>query len=389
MLPLFNKGLLSITLATLLTACGSGSESKEDPDPNPNQNTAFHDSVIALSNVEASTCPNGGVQIEMGIDENGNGRLDDAEIDDSRTETICHGTDAADGVDGIDGVNGTNSLIRMVNADLEDCQFGGKTVHIGQDLNNNNTLDDSEITQTESICNVSAPTYTALVNNIEEPAGENCANGGVKIESGLDMNSNGNLDESEIQATEYVCHGSDGDDSSLADLLIEVTPEPWGENCFHGGEKIQIGLDADQSGILDEGEIISASYSCIENDAPYIDWTPEFYEYDNGVPLAIAGASYSVIISTYDELDDAFISITNKPEWMTVTPISDSEVLVAGDVPVDIDVSYSIEINATDTDETSTEVFEFKAVSGAKISAVPSVTSIVEGNAVLKLLLLV
>lgn len=372
MLPLIKNGAMLSALTLLLSACGSQSE--QQTDPTPNESPALFDSVIALTNVEASTCPNGGVQIEMGIDENGNGTLDSDEVDDSRTETICHG------VDGANGTVGNNSLIRMVDADVEDCQFGGKTVHIGQDLNNNNTLDDSEITQSESICNVSAPTYTALVNNVEEPAGANCANGGVKIESGLDINANGFLDESEIQDTEYVCNGQDGDDSDLTDLLIEVIPEPWGENCFHGGEKIQIGLDANQSGILDAGEIISASYSCIENDAPDIGWNPEFYDNEDGIYLAIAGESYSVVFESYDALDDTFISITNKPAWMTITPISDSKVEVSGIVPSGDDVNYSIEISATDTDEEESRVFEFKAVSGAKIYATPSVTSIVEGD---------
>lgn len=48
-----------------------------------------------------------------------------------------------------------------------------------------------------------------LVNTTTEPAGANCANGGTKIEFGLDVNSNGVLETSEINSslTKYVCNG--------------------------------------------------------------------------------------------------------------------------------------------------------------------------------------
>jgi hypothetical protein len=45
-----------------------------------------------------------------------------------------------------------------------------------------------------------------------EPAGANCATGGVKIEMGLDANGNGVLDAGEVNAalTRYVCNGAQG-----------------------------------------------------------------------------------------------------------------------------------------------------------------------------------
>ncbi len=47
----------------------------------------------------------------------------------------------------------------------------------------------------------------SLVKTTPEPSGANCANGGVKIESGLDLNGNNILDPSEIDITQtvYVC----------------------------------------------------------------------------------------------------------------------------------------------------------------------------------------
>jgi hypothetical protein len=49
-----------------------------------------------------------------------------------------------------------------------------------------------------------------LVNTTVEPAGLNCATGGTKVEVGLDNNSNGILDNSEINAnlTKYICNGT-------------------------------------------------------------------------------------------------------------------------------------------------------------------------------------
>ena len=49
-----------------------------------------------------------------------------------------------------------------------------------------------------------------LVNTTTEVAGANCTNGGTKVEVGLDSNSNGLLDVSEVNATltKYVCNGS-------------------------------------------------------------------------------------------------------------------------------------------------------------------------------------
>jgi hypothetical protein len=52
----------------------------------------------------------------------------------------------------------------------------------------------------------------ALVNTTIEPAGANCANGGTKIEVGLDANNSGILEASEINAaqTKYICNGAQG-----------------------------------------------------------------------------------------------------------------------------------------------------------------------------------
>jgi hypothetical protein len=55
----------------------------------------------------------------------------------------------------------------------------------------------------------------SLVKTTTEPSGANCANGGIKIETGLDVNGNGVLDVSEVNAsqTKYVCNGAESANS--------------------------------------------------------------------------------------------------------------------------------------------------------------------------------
>lgn len=49
---------------------------------------------------------------------------------------------------------------------------------------------------------------SSLVALIDEPAGSNCASGGVKIQSGLDANRDGVLNSNEATQTKFVCNGS-------------------------------------------------------------------------------------------------------------------------------------------------------------------------------------
>ncbi|MDA9876018.1 collagen-like protein [Flavobacteriaceae bacterium] len=55
-----------------------------------------------------------------------------------------------------------------------------------------------------------------LINTSDEAVGDNCANGGVKIEVGEDTNADGILDVDEIDdsLTRYVCNGTDGEDGA-------------------------------------------------------------------------------------------------------------------------------------------------------------------------------
>ncbi|WP_022850472.1 DUF7151 family protein [Limisalsivibrio acetivorans] len=103
-------------------------------------------------------------------------------------------------------------------------------------------------------------THSTVANTeIIEP-GETCANGGILVQTGIDLNGNGLLDESEVNAEQAVCNGNDGNDG--AESLIEIVTEEPGDNCEYGGQKITAGIDSDGNGVLDESEITETEYIC-------------------------------------------------------------------------------------------------------------------------------
>lgn len=107
------------------------------------------------------------------------------------------------------------------------------------------------------------PAATSLVTTADEPAGENCPQGGVKLQYGVDEDDSGSLDVGEIDGTAYVCDGAPGAQGAPGnDTLVEVTPEPAGENCPWGGDAVAYGVDSDDDGALAEGEVDGVTYVC-------------------------------------------------------------------------------------------------------------------------------
>jgi hypothetical protein len=102
--------------------------------------------------------------------------------------------------------------------------------------------------------------FTSLIDIQTEPVGENCNSGGLKIISGIDLNNSGILDMDEIDETKYICNGESGSDGILT--LMNILPEPAGENCSNGGYKIISGSDMNQNSNLDETEIQNTEYLC-------------------------------------------------------------------------------------------------------------------------------
>ena len=201
-------------------------------------------SLVNITNEPAGdNCENGGIKVDVGIDNNANGSLDSNEI--LSTSFICN------------GVDGNTSLTSVVTEPAGDnCENGGVKIDSGVDDNGNGTLDADEITTTAYVCN-GVDGNDGLIKTTNEAAGINCENGGLKIDSGIDTNGNGALDDDEITATAYVCNGVDGNNS-----LTKITDEAAGINCENGGLKIDTGVDTNGNGTLDDSEIRATAYAC-------------------------------------------------------------------------------------------------------------------------------
>ena len=98
---------------------------------------------------------------------------------------------------------------------------------------------------------------------------DDCANGGVILAQGIDVNANGQLDADEISEIVTVCHGEDGANGQDGEggqdgenALIALFDEPAGDNCTYGGTGIQAGVDLDGDDVLDPEEITTTEYVC-------------------------------------------------------------------------------------------------------------------------------
>lgn len=123
------------------------------------------------------------------------------------------------GEDGNIGPSGLNSLISTIEEPAgTNCEFGGLKVETGLDDNSNNTLDSNEVLKTDYICSVAG--NNSLLNMVDEPDGTTCANGGIKIDTGIDNNGNNVLEDSEVLISRFICNGVDGGFDEQIRLII-------------------------------------------------------------------------------------------------------------------------------------------------------------------------
>jgi hypothetical protein len=165
----------------------------------PAGSKALLDMIVEPTGVN---CSSGGFKVISGIDLNNNNILDPQEI--QSTKYICNGN------------QGNNSLLKILQEPMgSNCAAGGYKIVSGVDENRNNILDTAEIQNTEYICNGDNGSNglngnSSLLNVIPELAGINCSSGGYKVVSGSDLNNNNILDDNEITSTHYICNGIDG-----------------------------------------------------------------------------------------------------------------------------------------------------------------------------------
>ena len=94
-----------------------------------------------------------------------------------------------------------------------------------------------------------------------------CRYGGVLVQTGIDDNSNGTLDDDEVDASEAVCNGAPGADGATGDngltsLIKRTVLLAEDANCPAGGEFVETGIDDDGNGTLEAEEVDASAYLC-------------------------------------------------------------------------------------------------------------------------------
>lgn len=199
------------------------------------------DVFVNVSEEGAGTnCDNGGAKIEIIEDTNESHVFDEGDVIKS-TQYVCNG------IDGSDGAAPAVSVTEEPAGGM--CgSAGGIKVVVGSD--------------TKYVCNGADGLKAVSRTSVEAP-GENCENGGIKIEVGNDKNANNSLDDDEVEAdqTKYACNGNDGSNGQNA--LAKISDEPKGANCPNStGVKIEVGIDTNKNGELDESEVTNTQYVC-------------------------------------------------------------------------------------------------------------------------------
>ncbi len=213
----------------------------------------------------SSACPDGGTLVDIGYDSNGNGTLEPSEI--SMRVDICSGTTGSDGSDGTDGSNGIDGN------DGQDGEQGspGENGTDGQDgeqgpPGSTGPTGPPGADGTDGIDGQSGTNgNNALAVTSDESAGVNCANGGIKVEVGVDDNGDGTLQSSEVDHVQYVCDGG-----STSNTMLTSVSSLYLSQCSSGvAHVVEHGLDngdgggTSANGQLEFGEVDFRTTYCI------------------------------------------------------------------------------------------------------------------------------
>lgn len=348
---------------------------------NQAQGPAGRNYLVQTSTIQGGACDTAaGVVVESGLDDDGDGALSEAEIDDVQTvcagqlgfdvrveleaeppgtnctgggQRLTRGTDRnrngiLDGANEIDDVvficDPLSTLVETTAvAPGPDCPEGGTQVDRGLDTDGNGVLDPVEIVETVFVC-TGPDGLPNLVATATVGPGADCANGGVRIESGLDDNMDGVLQASEVDVTSFACDGAGGADGRNGSA-VRIADEPAGANCALGGTRIETGADTDANGQLDDDEVSNTRYVCDgEATATLVSLTTEpsgsnclngGQRVDSGVDANLDG-----VLQT-DEIDSTTYVCSNT----NVLPIA---ILTARDLGTDLEnESFSASIEAT------------------------------------------
>ena len=80
---------------------------------------------VDIRDYSGSECPDGGIEINVGLDDDGDGSLSSSEVD--NTKYVCDGqdgSDGSDGTDGTDGIDGSGDNVTVLMVSLTENEFG-------------------------------------------------------------------------------------------------------------------------------------------------------------------------------------------------------------------------------------------------------------------------
>ena len=177
--------------------------------------------------------------------------------------TGSQGTPGQDGADGQEGLNGTDGQDGADGAVGQDGQNGSD----GQDGADGAAGQDGADGENG---------LTSLIVSSVEPSGSNCANGGTRVETGIDDDGNGVLSPTEVDAVVFVCNGETGADgadgangsSTTTMMVASLSVAPSYLGCNGTGQLLKQGLDDGsgngiaQNGVLESGEVLMTSLIC-------------------------------------------------------------------------------------------------------------------------------
>lgn len=206
--------------------------------------------IVATETLQpGSECAAGGSRILSGGDANRNDVLDPDEVE--QTQVICNGE------------NGLNALIRSeIIVPGGQCDTGGTLIKIGLDANRDGVLDQSEVTQTQAICNgvTGEAGINSLVLTEAIAPGSLCSAGGTRIQIGPDADGDNVLETNEIVLDQVICNGDKGDAGVKS--LVETETIVKGVVCSAGGLRIKVGRDTNTNNTIDSNEIVQTQVIC-------------------------------------------------------------------------------------------------------------------------------
>jgi alpha-tubulin suppressor-like RCC1 family protein len=255
-----------------------------------------------------------------------------------------------------------DSLIQTLAVSSDKCPAGGVEIRLGIDADSDGVLDESEVdpARTVIVCHGESNQTLFAIGNASL---EQCPGGGELLTLGWDTDRNGELSENEVTEEYALCIGV-----SAGSLLVDAYATVSNDECEQGGEVVSIGIDINADGKLSEDEVTSSSSYCFEN----------FYaEFNGSKPsTAVIGQMWVAEVSFHHGYEDSpnglNFELSGGPEWMSILGSHNGQVFVGG-VPTSVgeyDAVLKVENSISDDEiEITASVIEAIVISVEEIDA--------------------